>query len=133
MLLHHMLDRAVRLYGNYPAVIDGDVELTYRQLDERVKRLAAALQALGLDHGDHVAILSNNGFRYMEAYLVGSVSGLVMAPINNRLSPPETAFILNDAEVKAILVGREYLPLLDGIRGELKTLRHVILMDGEDG
>lgn len=131
MLLQEMLDRAVRLFGGHPALVDGDVRMTYRQLDERVRKLSAALQGLGLAHGDHVAILSANSFRYMEAYLMGSVAGLVIAPINNRLNPRETAFILDDAEVKALLIGREFLPLLEEIRKDLPLLRHVIVMDGD--
>ena len=131
MLLHDMLGRGVKLFGEIPAVVDGDVRLTYNQLSGRVHKLAAALQNLGLEHGDHVAIFANNGFRYMEAYLAVSVAGVVLAPINTRLSAGETEFILNDGEIKALLIDAEFLPLLEEMRENLKTIERIIVLDGE--
>ncbi|HEX9841307.1 MAG TPA: AMP-binding protein, partial [bacterium] len=135
MFLHEMLERAVRLWGDAPAVVDGELRLTYRELDERVHRLAAGLQGLGLRHGEHIAVLSANGHRYMETYLAGALAGLVVAPINTRLSPRETAFILNDAEIGALLVGPGCLHTLEAMRDALETVRQVIVLDdtaGED-
>ncbi len=129
MLIQDMLARAVRLHGGRPALVDGEVRLTYGELNVRVHKLAAALQGLGLGHGDHVAILAHNSFRYMEVYLAIPVAGLVLAPVNTRLSPSETAFILNDGEIKALIVAREFLPLLEKIRGELKTMREVVVLE----
>ncbi|MCZ6474342.1 MAG: AMP-binding protein, partial [SAR324 cluster bacterium] len=131
MLIQDMLARAVRLFGEQPALVDGEVELTYGQLDKRVWRLAAGLQGLGLDHGDHVAILAHNSHRYLESYLAIPLAGLVLSPINTRLSPPETTFILNDGEIKALLIGREFLPVLEQIRGDLEALQHVVVLEGE--
>lgn len=130
MLLNDMLTRAVRQYGNHRALVEGDFRLTYNELNERVQRLAAALQGLGLNHGDHVAVLAHNSFRYMEIYLACSMAGVVIAPINIRLSPHETAFILNDAEARALLLGGDFLPVLEKIHGKLETIDHVIQMDG---
>jgi len=133
-MLQDMLARAAHLYARHPAAIDGEVRLTYGELDARVHRLAAALQGLGLEFGDHVAILAFNSYRYMEAYLATPLAGLVLAPINTRLAPPETSFILNDGNIKALLVGRQFLPLLKEIRRELKTVEHVVLLDdGAEG
>jgi long-chain acyl-CoA synthetase len=128
MFLHEMLERGVRLWGDAPAVLDGELRLTYRELDGRVRRLAAGLQGLGLKHGEHVAVLSHNGHRYMETYLACALGGLVVAPINTRLSPRETAFILNDGEVRALLLGPGCLPTFKAMHGELETVRHVVLM-----
>jgi len=131
MLIADMLARAVHLFGSRPALVDGEVRLTYAELNGRVQLLAAALQGLGLRHGKHAAILAHNSFRYMEAYLAASPAGIVLAPINTRLSPRETAFILNDGEIEVLLLDAEFLPMLAQIRPELKTVRHVILLDGE--
>ena len=131
MFLHDMLDRATRLWGNAPALADGAVRLTYRELDDRVHRLAAALQGLGLVHGDHIAVLSLNGFRYMEVYLAAALGGFVVAPVNTRLHPLEVEFILNDGEIKALLLGPAFVPVLQQIKGNLKRIRHFVLMAGE--
>ena len=76
MFLHEMLERAARLWAAAPAVCDGPVRLNYRELDERVRRFGAALQGLGLKHGEHIAVLSLNGYRYMEAYLAAAAAGI---------------------------------------------------------
>ena len=129
MFLHDMLERAARLWASAPAVCDGPVRLSYRELDARVRRLAAALQGLGLRHGEHIAVIAHNGFRYMEAYLAAALAGLVLAPINTRLNPRETAFILNDGQVRALLVGPACLPILQAMGSELETVGHAIVLD----
>ncbi|MCZ6627882.1 MAG: long-chain-fatty-acid--CoA ligase [SAR324 cluster bacterium] len=129
MLIQDMLARAVRLYGGRPALVDGDVRLTYGELSNRVHQLAAGLQGLGLGHGDHVAILAHNSYRYMETYLAIPEAGLVLAPINTRLSPQETLFILNDAEIKTLFIGKDFLPLLEQIRGKLEMVSTVVVLD----
>jgi long-chain acyl-CoA synthetase len=133
MFIHDFLARAASFYGDAPAVVDGETRLTYRQLDGRVRRLAAALQGLGLRHGDVVACLSLNGFRTMEAFLAASLAGVAVAPINTRLAPPETAFILNDGGAAVLLLQAAFLPHLESVRAELKTLRHIVVLDGADG
>jgi long-chain acyl-CoA synthetase len=130
MLVHEFLVRAAKLYGPLPAVVDGERRFTYSQLDGRVRRLAAALQGLGLAQGDRAACLAHNGFRYLEAFLAAPLAGLVLAPINTRLAPPEVAFILNDAGARVLLIQAAYVPLLETIRGELKTVERVIVLDG---
>jgi len=133
VLLNDLMTRAVQLFGDEPALVQNETRMTYRELGLRVKKLAAGLQGLGLAPREHVAILSNNSFRYMETYLATTEAGLVLSPINIRLAPPEVAFILNDGEIKVLLVEREFLPLVEEIRGELGQLEHVVLMDGPVG
>ncbi|MEE8435193.1 MAG: long-chain-fatty-acid--CoA ligase [bacterium] len=133
MLLNDLITRAVQLFGDEPALVQNDTRMTYRELGLRVSKLAAGLQGLGLAPRERVAILSNNSFRYLETYLAIPEAGLVLSPINIRLAPLEVAFILNDGEIRALLVEREFLPLLDEIRGDLDQLEHVVLMDGPAG
>lgn len=130
MLVHDFLLRARALYGPRLAVADGETRLTYSQLDDRVRRLAAALQTLGLEPGDVVACLSHNGFRYLEAFLAAPVAGVALAPINTRLAPPEMEFILNDSGARVLLLQSAFLPQFDAIKDRLSNVRHVVLMDG---
>jgi long-chain acyl-CoA synthetase len=130
MLVHDFLLRARDLYGACPAVVDGETRLTYSQLDNRVRRLAAALQALGLEPGDVVACLSHNSFRYMEAFLAAAAAGVVLAPINTRLAPPEMEFILNDSAARVLLLQPAFLPQLEAIRSRLATVQYIILLEG---
>ena len=86
-----------------------------------IERITVGLQGLGLAHGSHVAILALNSFRYSEVYLGVPQAGLVLAPINTRLSPRETSFILNDGEIQTLIIGQAFLPLYQEIRAELRS------------
>jgi long-chain acyl-CoA synthetase len=122
---------AVQRFGSRPALADGAVRMDYARLGERTRRLAVAWRALGLVPGDRVAVLSHNSFRYQEAYLAAPRAGLVLQPVNPRLAPPEIAFILNDGEAAALLVSPSCLPLYVACRKELRTVRHVAVLDDD--
>jgi len=131
VFVHDVLAHAVKLYPEKIALRDGDVRYTYRQASERVHRLAAGLLGLGLKAGDHIAILANNSHRYWETYFVASVAGMPLAPLNIRLAAHELEFILNDGEIKALILGPEYIPLYEQFREKVPGLAHVIVLNGE--
>jgi len=131
MLLRDVLNHAVKLYPDKVAILDGDVRYTYRQASERVHRLAAGLISLGLHPGDHIAILAHNSHRYWESYFVADIAGMPLAPLNTRLAPAELEFILNDGEIKALILGPEFLPVYEQFRQGTPGLRHVILLNSE--
>ncbi len=130
MLVQNFLQHARALHGGHLAVVDAATRLTYAQLDERVRRLAAALQRLGVQAGDRVACLSHNGFRFMEVYLAAPLAGAALAPINTRLAPPETTFILNDGGARVLFLQAAFLPHWESIRAQLTAVEQVVVLDG---
>src|SRR3954470_5912228 len=78
--------------------------LTYRELDERVTRLARALADRGVGVGDRVAVLALNGMEVWEAYLAGVRLGAVVVPVNFRLVADEVAYVLADSGAVALVV-----------------------------
>jgi acyl-CoA synthetase (AMP-forming)/AMP-acid ligase II len=78
------------------AVVDGDVRLTYRELDERVNQLAAALNAAGVRAGDRIVWLGQNSFRILELLSAAAKLGAMCCPVNWRQSVDELAFVLAD-------------------------------------
>ncbi len=131
MLVRDILRHAAKRYPEKTALIDGDVRLTYGEANERIHRLASGLLSLGLSPGDHIAILANNSHRYWETYFVADIAGMPLAPLNTRLAAPELAFILRDAEVKALLIGPEFLELYDQFKTDTPDIQHTILLGGE--
>lgn len=87
------------------AVRAGDRALTFRDLDQRIDRLAGALHACGLEIGDRVGVLAGNVLEYPEIQATGIRWGFVVVPLNNRLTPPELRRLLNDAGVTVLIVG----------------------------
>src|SRR5260370_4086640 len=87
-----------------PSYSCAKADLTWRQTDERSSRLAAALHARGLRHGDRVAILAQACHRYWEVHFGCAKAGLVVVPLNHRLQPAEVEHILRDVAATAGLV-----------------------------
>ncbi|SDH71656.1 AMP-binding protein [Nonomuraea jiangxiensis] len=97
------LERAATVFAARPAVVDGELSLTYAELWERVRRLAGGLARAGVRPGDWVAVLAANGHLLLESTFGVPAAGAVMVPLNIRLSPGELAYILDHAEVSVLL------------------------------
>jgi long-chain acyl-CoA synthetase len=125
--LSHILHRADRFFPGRTAVVDGALRLTYRQLNDRVTRLAGALVALGLRPGDRVAILDWNSHRYLEAYYACAHAGMTFVPVNSRLAAPELRYVLADSGARALLFSEPFRWLYEEV-GSGGELEHAIGM-----
>lgn len=82
---------------------------TYTELDARAEHVAAALTAgLGLGKGDRVALLSGNRVEFLDIFFACGKSGVVLVPLNTRLTVPELEGILEDATPKALIYDNRY-------------------------
>jgi long-chain acyl-CoA synthetase len=97
MIYIHSMGRAVRYYPERPALCVGENRLSFRDLHSRVKRLAAALSRRGFLPGDRLALLLPNGSDYIQFVYACSWLGVIVVPINTRLSPVEADHVLTDA------------------------------------
>ncbi|WP_235503714.1 class I adenylate-forming enzyme family protein [Curtobacterium sp. S6] len=97
--------RNVRRYGSAAAMIDPDTgeSWTYSQLDAEVARAASALSQAGVGRGDSVVYQLANGPEFAILYLATQRLAAVSVPINYRLSPGETAHILDDSDPKVFV------------------------------
>ena len=124
-----LLGRARRLFPDRVGVVDGEIRRTYREFAERCDRMAWALQRdLGVRPGDRVAWLCGNTSELLEAYYGVLLAGGVLLPLNIRLAPAESRFVLDDSEavvlfrhpdqpdvghqVRQVALGAEYEELL---------------------
>ncbi|WP_328922950.1 acyl-CoA synthetase [Streptomyces griseoaurantiacus] len=89
--------RRARKTPRRTAIVHEDTHLTYRDLHERVLRLAHALRALGVARGDRVAYLGPNHPSFLETLFATGVLGAVFVPLNTRLAAPELAYNLSDS------------------------------------
>ncbi|MFO0986291.1 MAG: long-chain-fatty-acid--CoA ligase [Alphaproteobacteria bacterium] len=124
--ISRILPRAAAMYPDRLAVWDGETRFSFEQLGQRVNALAGALGGKGLKRGDRVAILDVNSHRYAEAYYACAQTGMILLPLNTRLSPPELRYILNDAGAKAALISETFFPVFEGVRDSLAGLETVI-------
>ena len=132
MYLTQSLHRAVQQHPQRIAVRCGGRQHTFRELADRVARLAGALQQLGMQEGDRVAMLSLNSDRYLEYQWAVPWGGGVMNPCNIRWSAAEILYSLDDSGSSILLVDDTFRPMVEQFRHEARTLRAVIYCgDGE--
>ena len=87
------------------ALFCGERKLTYRQLVDRIDRVATMLRdGMGLSVGDRIAICSVNCLEYIEIVTGAADAGLCTAQINPKLTPAEIGFILNDCGARVLFV-----------------------------
>jgi acyl-CoA synthetase (AMP-forming)/AMP-acid ligase II len=104
---------------------------TYRQVVDRVRRLAVALRDLGVKPGDRVATLSWASQEHLEAYLGIPSLGAVLHTLNLRLHPDDLSYIVNDAADRVLIVDESLLPIYEKFRDRV-NVENVIVIGQSD-
>jgi long-chain acyl-CoA synthetase len=114
------------------AIVYGDRQVTWRELDETSSRIANALRAAGVGASDRVARIEKNAPDYFELAFAASKINAVLVDVNWRLAPAEMKQIIDDAQAKVLLVGEEFAPHLEKIESELATVETVLILGAGD-
>jgi fatty-acyl-CoA synthase len=122
--------RARRLYADREAVVDGEERFSYGQFLERCDRWSAALQALGVGHGDRVAYIAPNTHAHLEAYYAVPQIAAVLVPINYRLVAQDFEYIINHSGAKVVCAHSDYIEAVESIRGKLPGVEHFVALEG---
>ena len=104
----HLFASQVRLSSTQVAIQHGDQQLTYEDLDRRVRRFATVLNCMGVGSGDRIAILSENRAEYLETYLAAAYIGAIVACQNWRLTPSELEHCISLVTPSVILVSPKH-------------------------
>jgi fatty-acyl-CoA synthase len=135
LTLTHILERSAKIYPNREIASranDGSMQrYTYRDFHQRVHRLAHALEHLGVEAGDRVGTLCWNSSRHLELYFAVPCAGCVLHTLNLRLAPDQLAYIINHAEDRVIFADASLLPVLEPIRSDLRSVKHIVVLDDE--
>src|SRR5438874_11497683 len=125
------LRRALQINPNGLAIVCGDRRKSWREVGDRVARLAAGIRALGALAGDRVAVLSLNSDRYLELYLAAGWSGTVIVPLNIRWSPLENEDAVRDCRAGVLFVDKAFAPIATALAKAIPGLKLVYADDGE--
>lgn len=106
---------------------------TWAQFDDRVRRAAGVLSALGIGRGDVVAFLDKNHPGCIEVTMGAASLGAATAIINFRLAGDEMDYVLNDSGAKVLFVGTELISGIEKIRDRLTHVEHIITVTPEGG
>ncbi|MDO8532382.1 MAG: long-chain-fatty-acid--CoA ligase [Dehalococcoidia bacterium] len=131
MLTTEFLTIASAICPDKEAVVFESRHLTFADLNDRTNRLANALRGLGVGKGDRLAVLQVNCNEVVETYFAAAKLGAVWSPLNFRARADELSYMINNAEARALLVGKRYWDTAHSMRPHLKTVRHIISLEGK--
>ncbi|MDT5074309.1 MAG: hypothetical protein QOH82_3629 [Mycobacterium sp.] len=123
-------DNAER-FGDVVAYRHGIRSVTHARLRDRAVRLVSALAAAGVQRQDRIAVLSRNGIEFGEVIAATQLSGIIMATVNFRLSPPEMADVLRRVEPSVVFVADEFVPVIADILSHLPSIPLAVVIGGE--
>src|SRR3954462_13501419 len=103
MIYVHSLGRAVRYFPERTALAANGTRSTFRELHNRVGRIAAALTKHGFNAGDRLAMLLPNEPDYIELVYACARLGVIPVPLNPRLSVKEIGHILTNAQPRGLI------------------------------
>lgn len=110
---------------------DGVRTMTYREVGAQAARLANALRGLGIGEGDRVGTFMWNNNEHMVAYAGVPAMGAVLHALNIRLFPEQVVYVANHAEDQVVLVDGSLVPMFAQYLPKLRTVRHVIVANGD--
>ena len=122
--------RARKLYGGREGVVDGDLRLTYEAFFDRCDRWSAVLQRLGVKQGDRVATIAPNTHAQLESFYAVPQIGAVLVPLNYRLIAGDFAYMIQHSGAEVVCAHRDYLDVVDSIRGQIPNVRHFVAFEG---
>ena len=132
LLISSLLVHAERHHGDQQIVsrrVEGDIHrYTYRDMAARARRMAKAVAALGVQPGQIVGSLAWNCYRHLELYNAFSGSGVVLHTLNPRLHADQVSWMANHAEDQVLFFELSFLPLVEAVVSELKSVRHFVVM-----
>lgn len=119
-----------RKQPNAVSLVLGDRTLTWAQLLSRSSQVAQGLRRAGVKSQDRVAFLDKNGIEHFEVFYGCSLLNAVSVDVNWRLAAPEVAFIVNDSQAEVLIVGQEFVAILDAIVNDLANVKTIIVIGG---
>jgi acyl-CoA synthetase (AMP-forming)/AMP-acid ligase II len=108
MHLSSILDRAAGLWPRRTGVVCELGKLNWSAVADRVDRLARVLAGPDLEPGDRIAVLCRNHHAFFEAYHAAARAGLVLVPVNVRLTGRDIRFIMEDSGARRLIADREF-------------------------
>ena len=103
--------------------------ITYRMLDDRSNQVAQLFRALGLQSGDHIALMLENHPAYFEICWGAQRAGLIYTAMSTRLTEAEVSHIVNDCGAKAMIASRAMAPAVQHLPAACPAVAHWLMLE----
>lgn len=131
LLIKHLLEHGVAWAPDQEILYRDNFRYTYRDMYQRVLKLASALQQLGVSQGAKVGVIERDSHRYLEMYFAIPGIGAVLHTINPNLAPESVLYTMEHAEDEVLIFHEDFLPFAEQARERLPGIRHfIVIMDG---
>ncbi|MEM6369142.1 MAG: long-chain-fatty-acid--CoA ligase [Myxococcota bacterium] len=135
LLISNTIDFAAKFHPDVEVVsrtVEGPIHRTsYGKIARRSRKLARAVQRLGVQSGTRVATIAWNTHRHLELYFGVSGMGSVLHTINPRLSSEQMDYVVHHAEDHVLFFDRSFLPLAARLMQASNPIKHFVLMGSE--
>ena len=132
LTLADILEQMADSVPDRAAVVSMEATYTYAEIDERANRLANHLLSLGVKHGDHVAVHAYNCIEWVDAFFACPKIGAVAINVNYRYTEAELVHVYGNSQSVALIVESEYLDVARAALASCPTVKHVLVVDGDD-
>jgi fatty-acyl-CoA synthase len=126
------LQRALRTPERAALAFEGQT-WSYTHMQQRIEQLAGRLHGLGVRKGDRVAFVGLNQPMFLFALFASARLGAIFVPLNFRLTGPEVAANVQDADASILIADVAHRNLVNGVRGDLASVRCFLSEDETDG
>jgi acyl-CoA synthetase (AMP-forming)/AMP-acid ligase II len=127
---------AAERYGDDLAIVDHGHTVTFGELEVESRRVAKALIASGIEHGDRISIWAPNMLEWVVAALGAHSVGGVLVPVNTRYKGVEAAYLLQKSQARVLFtvtdfLDVDYVSLLRETNPDLPALESIVVLRGE--
>lgn len=130
--LSELLRRTALKRRQHPVMIFQDTTLTYQELWDQVKRLAAGLQQAGLRRGDRVGLMMQNCPQFVIAYFGALHAGGTVTSTSPIYTPREAAHQWQDAGAKVIIADRALQPVVEAAVAQCPSVTRIVWVDPQE-
>jgi crotonobetaine/carnitine-CoA ligase len=131
LVLGDLLDARVASHGTATFVKLRDGELTFTEVKETADRMAGGFASLGVDYGDHVAVMLPNGPDILHVTFALARLGAVMVPINTAYQGEVLRHVLRTSDARILVVEEALVERIDGL--ELPNVESLVVRRGNAG
>jgi len=128
-VLTHIIEDKARRHPDHVVFQFRDTPIALGELNDQINRAANGLLALGVKPGDKVAIMLPNCPEFLYAWFGANKIGAVEVPINAALKGAGLSYQIVQSDSVVLVADTEYLDRLGDVADDLKSVRHVVLLD----
>lgn len=128
MNIGDLLVRNASKFPNKTAVVSEARSFSFREMNDRVNRLANSLLDSGLRKGDRIGVLLHNSHQFIELYFASAKTGAIFCPYNNHFKQSELKDILDYSTPRFLFVDSDFVEMVSALKPELKSVEKTICL-----